>query len=318
MSKWSIKPLGEVCEILDSKRKPITQKDRIFGKYPYYGATGVLDYVHDYIFDERLILIGEDGAKWGAGEKTAFIAEGKYWVNNHAHVIKPNRKTVIDKWIVYFINSEDLSKYVTGVTVPKLNQANLREIPIPLPPLPEQERIVKLLDEADELRKLRGQADKRSAKLIPALFEEMFGDPEKNPKRFPIQQLCSICNILGGGTPSKKRHDYWQGKIPWVSPKDMYDLVVKNSEDHISETALKESATNLIPIDSILIVTRSGVLKHTLPVAINAVPVTINQDIKAFVPQDGCVAAFLAAQIRILAPKILGMVRVGATVQNLE
>ena len=82
-SKWQNKKLGELCDILDNKRKPITQRDRISGEYPYYGATGILDYVQNYIFDERLVLIGEDGAKWGSGENTSFIADGKFWVNNH-------------------------------------------------------------------------------------------------------------------------------------------------------------------------------------------------------------------------------------------
>src|SRR4051812_31355269 len=114
-NEWEMKSLGEVCDILDSKRKPITQKYRVSGKYPYYGATGILDYVHEFIFDEKLILIGEDGAKWGPGENTAFIAEGKYWVNNHAHVIRPHRNLLFDNWIIYFLNFSDLSKYVTGL-----------------------------------------------------------------------------------------------------------------------------------------------------------------------------------------------------------
>jgi len=145
-TNWQTKKLGEVCDILDNKRKPITKKHRTSGKYPYYGATGILDYVADYIFDEKLILIGEDGAKWESGEHTAFIAEGKYWVNNHAHVIRPYRDIILDNWIIYFFYFNDLTKHTTGLTVPKLNQANLKNIEIPLPSLPEQRQIVKILD----------------------------------------------------------------------------------------------------------------------------------------------------------------------------
>ncbi|MFH1384747.1 MAG: N-6 DNA methylase [Candidatus Omnitrophota bacterium] len=141
-AKWPMVDLGEVCEILDSKRKPITKADRVSGEYPYYGATGILDYVKDYIFDEKLVLIGEDGAKWGVGDKTAFIAKGKYWVNNHAHVLKPDRKKILDELLVELINSMDLMPYITGVTVPKLNQEKLRSIKIPLLPLEVQEQIV--------------------------------------------------------------------------------------------------------------------------------------------------------------------------------
>ena len=101
MNQWQQTTLGEVCEVLDKLRKPITKRDRTKGPYPYYGATGILDYVIDYLFDERLVLIGEDGAKWGAGDRTAFPADGKYWVNNHAHVIRPDRDVIDDNWIIY-------------------------------------------------------------------------------------------------------------------------------------------------------------------------------------------------------------------------
>jgi len=143
---YEIVELGKLCEILDNKRKPITKKDRKFGEYPYYGATGIVDYVADYIFDEKLVLIGEDGAKWNSGENTAFIVEGKYWVNNHAHVIKPNRKILMDEWLVYCLFFKDLNPFVTGLTVPKLNQGQLKVIPIPLPPLLIQQQLVLKLD----------------------------------------------------------------------------------------------------------------------------------------------------------------------------
>jgi type I restriction enzyme, S subunit len=145
--QWPKKLLGEVCGILDSQRKPITKRHRTTGKYPYYGATGIVDYINDFIFDEPLVLVGEDGAKWESGENTAFKVEGKCWVNNHAHVLRPHRNVILDSWLVYFLNYSDLTKFVSGLTVPKLNQGNLREIPIPVPPLSEQQRIVGLFDE---------------------------------------------------------------------------------------------------------------------------------------------------------------------------
>jgi type I restriction enzyme S subunit len=147
---WKVKSLGELCDILDSQRKPVTKRDRTTGQYPYYGATGILDYVDNYLFDEPMVLVGEDGAKWESGEETAFFVEGKCWVNNHAHVLRPNRNAVIDNWIIYHLNHSDLTEFVSGLTVPKLNQGSLREIPVLVPPLPEQRRIVAILDEAFE------------------------------------------------------------------------------------------------------------------------------------------------------------------------
>lgn len=177
-TNWQTKKLGEVCDILDNKRKPITKRNRTTGEYPYYGATGILDYVGDYIFDEKLILIGEDGAKWESGEHTAFIADGKYWVNNHAHVIRPHRNIILDNWIVFYFYLTDLTKHTTGLTVPKLNQANLRNIEIPLPPLPEQRRIIKILDEFfEKTTKAKENAEKNlqnSKELFESYLQSVF------------------------------------------------------------------------------------------------------------------------------------------------
>lgn len=149
-AQWETASVGDVCEILDNRRKPVTKKDRRPGEFPYYGATGVVDYVDQFIFDEPLVLVGEDGAKWGSGEGTAFAVSGRCWVNNHAHVLRPIRTKLIDDWLVYYLVHEDLTPFVSGLTVPKLNQGNLREIPLPLPPLDEQRRIVAILDKAFE------------------------------------------------------------------------------------------------------------------------------------------------------------------------
>lgn len=147
---WKTMHLGDLCDVLDYKRKPITKRDRVSGEYPYYGATGILDHVAGYLFDEPLVLVGEDGAKWESGENTAFAVEGKIWVNNHAHVLRPYRTKLLDNWLIYNLNHSDLTEFVSGLTVPKLNQGNLREIPIPVPTLSEQQRIVGILDEAFE------------------------------------------------------------------------------------------------------------------------------------------------------------------------
>lgn len=214
---WSTILLGDVCDILDSKRKPITKRDRLPGPFPYYGATGVLDYVASYIFDEKLVLIGEDGAKWGAGENTAYVADGKYWVNNHAHVIRPNRNRLLDNWLVYNLNWADLSLFITGLTVPELNQAKLREIPIPLPPLAEQRRIVAILDEAFAgLEVLRANAEKNRANAR-ALFESYLNAVfSHRGKGWAERTIDDIAHIKGGKrvpkgyklTPEPTNHPY--------------------------------------------------------------------------------------------------------------
>ena len=140
-TQWPLVKLGEVIVLYDDRRKPVSERERTNGIYPYYGATGIIDYVDEFIFDEDLVLIGEDGAKWGSNEKTAFLATGKYWVNNHAHVFKPIEEKLNYTYIIELLNFLNLDTFVTGYAPKKLNQANLKEIKIPLPPLNVQQQI---------------------------------------------------------------------------------------------------------------------------------------------------------------------------------
>ena len=192
---WKTVKLGDVCDVLDSLRKPITKKNRIKGDYPYYGATGVVDWVQDYIFDEKLVLVGEDGAKWDSGDTTAFIAIGKYWVNNHAHVLRPNPEMVMHEWISYYLTRIDLSEFVTGLTVPKLNQANLKIIPIPLPPLTEQQRIVAKLDavftKIDKANNSNHLKITETNTLTSLILDEWL---TKTPNHKKIGELCDFLN----------------------------------------------------------------------------------------------------------------------------
>ena len=121
-SKYLLSKVGELVDNLDSKRIPLSKNERVAGKIPYYGSTGIIDYVERYIFEEQLVLIGEDGAKWGENENSAFIIHGKSWVNNHAHVLRPHRNKILDKYLVEILNSLDLSAYITGQNVPNFPQ----------------------------------------------------------------------------------------------------------------------------------------------------------------------------------------------------
>lgn len=204
---WEVRPLGEVCEVLDSQRKPITKRDRLPGPYPYFGATGELDQVAEYIFDEPLVLLGEDGAKWGAGERSAFRISGKVWVNNHAHVIRPARSRLDDDWLVYYLNFSDLFEFITGLTVPKLNQGRMREIPVPLPPLEEQKRIVAVLDEAfEDLDRARANAEANLADaraLFGALTAGAFNQDAAGWSEASLGELASFRNGLNFTRTSK-------------------------------------------------------------------------------------------------------------------
>ena len=149
---WEVVSLNEGAVFLDHKRKPLKDeyRQKIQGQYPYYGASGIIDYVNDYIFDEELILIGEDGANIiDRNSRLVFLANGKYWVNNHAHVLKA-KPNFNNYFLCEFLESLKYDKYNTGTAQPKLNKEIVSNIPIIKPPLKEQEKIAEILTTWDE------------------------------------------------------------------------------------------------------------------------------------------------------------------------
>jgi type I restriction enzyme, S subunit len=135
---WQVKKLGEITNNFDGKRIPISREIRAKrkGTYRYYGATEIVDYIDDYIFNGTYLLIGEDGANLVSKSRPlSFVVEGKFWVNNHAHVLQAKEDLVL-KYLNLYFNSLNLAQFVSGSAQPKLTQANLNKVIIPLPPVP--------------------------------------------------------------------------------------------------------------------------------------------------------------------------------------
>ena len=150
---WRINILGKIVEFLDGQRKPIKDSDRekIKGIYPYYGASGIIDYINNYIFDEELILLGEDGANIiNRSTPLAFKVVGKIWVNNHAHVLRPITKYVEINYLTEYLESIDYTRFNTGTAQPKLNKEICSKLLILLPPLSEQKKIAEILSTWDD------------------------------------------------------------------------------------------------------------------------------------------------------------------------
>ena len=196
---WDIRPLGQSLENLDNRRIPIKAEDRQKrrGPYDYYGASGVIDKIDEYLFDGRYLLIGEDGANLVArSSPIAFIAEGQFWVNNHAHVLGETPYACLD-WVRLYFAAIKLESFVTGSAQPKLTQSNLNKIPVPLPAPDEQRKIVRRIEtafakidrlaaEAAKALKLLGRLDQRI--LAKAFAGELV---PQNPDDEPAETLLA-------------------------------------------------------------------------------------------------------------------------------
>ncbi len=180
---WRVVKLGEVVNVHDSKRVPLNaaQRKRMKGRYPYCGANGVLDYVSDYLFDGEYVLLAEDGGYWGSYQSSAYIMRGKFWVNNHAHVIQTITRVSDNKFLMDVLNYLDLDPYISGTTRGKLNQGIMKNITIPLPPLPEQQEIARILQTVD--RKLKAEEARKQA--LEVMFKTLLHDLMTARRRLP-------------------------------------------------------------------------------------------------------------------------------------
>jgi len=154
VSDWRETKIGEIVEFLDYRRVPLSGQERQQrqGPYPYYGASGVIDHIDDYIFEGKFLLVAEDGENLNSRKlPVAFFASGKFWVNNHAHIIQALKDAADDYFIKAWFDQANISGYITGAAQPKLSQENLKRIQIKLPPLPTQKKIAAILSAYDDL-----------------------------------------------------------------------------------------------------------------------------------------------------------------------
>ena len=182
--------LEDVVFVKDDCRKPINEGVRSEMQegelYPYYGATGVVDYINDYITDEELLCVAEDCGNYNAGEESAYIIRGKAWVNNHAHIVKMKDSCDI-KYLYYYLKIANLMPYVSGTTRLKLTQKKLREIPVVLPTKDKQMAFVAIAE----------QADKSKFTSLKSQFIEMFGGIQDG-SRWPLKSLADLCDLVNG------------------------------------------------------------------------------------------------------------------------
>ena len=234
--------LEDCCEILDSMRIPITASERKSGSYPYYGANGIQDYVADYIFDDELVLLAEDGGNFGSKTKPiAYRVSGKCWVNNHAHVLKPKKDFNVD-YLCYSLMFYNTDGLVNGATRQKLTQATMRQMLIPQRAYQEQCDIVAQMNKVNLIIKTRQNQLQKLDELVKARFVELFGDPISNPHGFDKVDLSELADIKIGPFGSLlHKGDYIEGGYALLNPSHIIDgKIAPDSELTVSREKYEE------------------------------------------------------------------------------
>ncbi|MBT9512799.1 MAG: restriction endonuclease subunit S [Acidovorax sp.] len=302
-SEWDLAHLGELTVNLDTRRKPVKEADRKPGPYPYYGASGIVDYVDGFLFEGEHLLIAEDGENLKTRQTPfAFIADGKFWVNNHAHIVTGNERAST-RFLQYALLATDISAYLTGAVMPKLTQGNLKRIEVPCPPINVQNQIVGILGGLDDritlLRetnatleaiaqalfkswfvdfdpvraKMEGRApegmDQATAALFPDALEE--SELEWVPKGWRMSHLADLTSTHHGsiqtGPFGSQLHasDYVDSGVPVVMPKDIKDRrVMTDSVARVSQENADRLSRHKLIAGDIVFSRRGDVERHAL------------------------------------------------------
>lgn len=291
----------------------------------YAGITDISKY-ESYVLEEGDLLMSHINSVQYLGRTVLYVKEADETIIHGMNLLrlKARRDVINPAYARYCFYGHSFRSKVGNITKKSVNQASfavkdLKQIKIEVPSLSEQDQIVKVLDKLQNLIAMRNDELSALDDFIKARFVELFGDAIYNDKDWITDTVDNLCEeIYGGGTPSKAHSEYYEdGDIPWVSSKDMKTDVLIDSQIKINQLGVDNSTAKIVPINSVIMVIRSGILKHTLPVAINAVPITVNQDLKVFIPGERVLTRFLAVQFKMHEKDILSGVR-AVTADNIE
>ena len=333
--------LSDLYDIGSSKR--VFQSEWRDSGVPFYRAREIAKLSSDGTVDNELFideeLYSEYIEKYGKPEAGDVMVTGVGTLGV-CYVVKPDdrfyfkdgnilwfkqkaKDKILPEYLVKAFDSKEVKDFIdknsSGTTVGTFTIQTAKKMEISLPSLGEQREIIDKVTKIETIIKQRKQELQLLDDLIKARFVEMFGDPVNNEKGWITDTVDNLCiEIYGGGTPSKVHPEYYEdGDIPWVSSKDMKTDILTDSQIKINQMGVENSTARMVPVNSVIMVIRSGILKHTLPVAINAVPITVNQDLKVFIPSERILTRFLAVQFKMHEKDILTGVR-AVTADNIE
>ena len=291
---WEMISLEDVASVFDKKRVPLneSQRQQMQGEYPYCGANGVVDYVNDYIFDGEYVLLAEDGGYWGSFEDSAYLMQGKFWVNNHAHILQAKQGLSDNYFLMYQLNYLDIKPFISGTTRGKLNQGIMKGIRLALPPLPEQRAIAHVLQTIQEAKAARQHELTLERERKAALMDYLFAHGTKDelrkqteigeiPESWEVVQIEEIGKVVTGNTPKTSVPEYYGGPYMFIAPGDISEAqYVTKTEKHVSAEGLK--VLRPLPRDAVLVVCIGATIGKTAMTSVE--PSVTNQQINAIIP----------------------------------
>lgn len=316
-----------LCNYVD-----VYRNERIHDNLDFMQATATDSQVERFTLRAQDVIVTKDSEASNDIGVPAFVSHDMPGVvcGYHLAILRPYSPLIVGGYLAWVLRSREVQGHyetaATGISRYALGIDDLGMTPVPLPSKEAQVRIANFLDEqtaridaliAESERLLCGAQEIFRAKLGHAVVAGMngrgtlvsaekhgFAQVRSDWRLIPLKYLVKSS---GGMTPSKERLEYWDGQIPWASPKDMKQFVLEDAQDHVTQLALEETSLKLQSANSVLIVVRGMILAHTFPVALNAVPVTINQDMKALVPNRRMTSKYLAWMLRGLGSLILSL-----------
>jgi type I restriction enzyme S subunit len=288
MSDWQTKRLGDILQL--NYGKSLSVKNRVEGGIPVYGSNGIVGSHNEAIVDVPGLIVGRKGS---AGQIHRSL--GPFCpIDTTFYVTAVDAPETDLEFLFYLLRHIDLTRITGDVGVPGLNREMAYLEPVRFPAaIPEQKKIAHILSTVQRAIEAQERIIQTTTELKKALMHKLFteglrGEPQKQteiglvPESWEVVRLSDVCRFQSGGTPSKQNPEFWQGTIPWVSPKDMKRPRLDDVTDHISKEAL-ESGSKLAPAGSVFVVVRGMILAKTVPVALATVPMAINQDMKAII-----------------------------------
>ena len=264
------KPLDEVANIVNNARKPVKSSSRVSGNIPYYGANNIQDYVEGYTHEGEFVLIAEDGSA-SLENYSIQWAVGKFWANNHVHVVNGKEK-LNNRFLYHYLTNMNFIPFLAGKERAKLTKAKLQQIPIPIPPLSVQTEIVKILD---ALTALTSELILRQ-KQYEYYREKLLSEEELGKVGFEWKTIDEISKkISSGGTPTTSNNGYYDnGTIPWLRTQEVDFKEIWDTNIKITEDALNNSSAKWIPANCVIVAMYGATVGKT---AINKIPLTTNQ-----------------------------------------